>query len=156
MPVIKVYSPNGSHLAAAVMGAMAVGRPEPSPGAARSKPERTRPRNPNGLTLAQHVFPRRSLERFAGADGRVVVNDLVRARSRRAKPVDTLFCARRAWDQRAETGYMKGIEDEFQVLADALIAGQASISSAAERTVICQFFALWHMRARHRELEDQE
>ena len=32
---------------------------------------------------------------------------------RLAKPNYGIFCAMRAWDQRAERGYMKRIEDEF-------------------------------------------
>lgn len=156
MPVIKIYSPDGGHIAAAVMGAMAVGRPEAAPGVARSKAEKTRRKNPSRLTVAQHVLPRRSLERFVGADGRVDLNDLIRKASRRAKPGDSLFCAQRAWDQRAETGYMKEIEDRFQVLADALTDGLSTIASPADRIAVCRFFALWYMRARHRDLADQE
>jgi hypothetical protein len=156
MSVIKVYSQSGSHLAAALMGALAVGRPEHSAHKPRSKPEKTRARNPNQLTVYQHVYPQCSIARFAGDDDKVVLRDLVRGQTRRAKPRDSIFCARRAWDQRAETGYMKQIEDRFQALAEALIGGQPTISSAEDRKVVERFFALWYMRARHHELEDQE
>lgn len=41
MGVIKVFSPDGSQLAAALMGAMAARRPEPLPRQSQSKPEKT-------------------------------------------------------------------------------------------------------------------
>ena len=157
VPVIKVFSSNGGQLAAALMGAIAVGRPQPSSkGGSRSKPEKTRRKNPNRLTIHQHVFPQRSIARFSGEDGRVAVHDLLRHQVRRAKPRDTIFCAQRAWDQRSEVGYMKAIEDRFQVLADAVIGGQGTISSVDDKAAIERFFALWHMRARHHELDDQQ
>jgi len=156
MPVIRVFSPNGGQLAAGLMGAMAVGRPTPSPDTLRPKPEKARRKNPNRLTVYQHVYPQRSIARFAGQDGRVALHDLSRRQVRRAKPRDSIFCARRAWDQRAEAGYMKDIEDRFQVLAEALIGGQRTISSAEDREAVERFFALWYMRARHHQLEDQE
>ena len=73
MSVIRVFSPSGGQLAAALMGAMAVGRPEPSSKGSRSKPEKTRQKNPDQLTIHQHVYPQRSIVRFAGEDGRVAV-----------------------------------------------------------------------------------
>lgn len=160
MPVIKVFSPSGGHLAAAVMGAMVVGLSEPVPEIPsrmpRGKTEKTRRGNPNQLTCKQHVFPARSIERFAGEDGRVSVHDLRTGRDWRPKPRDNLFCARRAWDQRAETGYMKGIEDGFQTVADAVIKGQTSLSTPEQKQAVEAMFALWYMRGRYRELAAQE
>ena len=73
-----------------------------------------------------------------------------------AKPDDDIFCARRAWDQRAERSYMKRIEDEFQILASTVIEGLLSEIGEAEKGVVDHFYALWHMRARHRTLPSQE
>jgi hypothetical protein len=73
------------------------------------KPEKTLPKNPNQLTVKQHVFPSRSIERFRNPNGRVSVYDILRRQIRLRAPNDILFCARRAWDQRAEAGYMKQI-----------------------------------------------
>ena len=156
MGVIKVFSSDGSQLAAALMGAMAAGRPEPLPKQSQSKPEKTRKKNPKRLTVYQHLYPQRSIARFVGDDERVAVHDVARCEVRRAKPRDSIFCARRAWDQRAEAGYMKDIEDRFQALADALIGGQSTISSVEDKHAVERFFALWYMRSRYRELEDQE
>ncbi len=156
MGVIKVFSRNGSQIAAALMGAMAAGRPETLPKRSQTKPEKTRKKNPNRLTVRQHVYPQRSIARFTGNDGRVAVHDIARRQVRRARPCDSIFCARRAWDQRTEAGYMKGIEDRFQVLAEALSGGQSTISSAEDKQAVERFFALWYMRSRHQDLEDQE
>lgn len=123
----------------------------------RVKSEKTRPGNPNELTLDQHVFPTKSIERFMGADG-LVDTRLLHPRDKvfRPKPINAIFCADRAWDQRAETGYMKQIEDRFQPVADAIIAGKIATISAEVRPAIDWMYALWHERARFRELESQE
>lgn len=123
----------------------------------RARAEKTRPGNPNQLTLNQHVFPTKSIERFAGPDGHVDVR-LLDSRNKviRPRPDNTIFGANRAWDQRAESGYMKRIEDRFQQVADAIIARKTGTVSAQERPAIDWMYALWYWRARFRELESQE
>jgi hypothetical protein len=112
--------------------------------------------NPHALTVNQHVFPVASIERFAGKGGRVWVHDVKRNKIRPAKPGDIIFCARRAWDQRAEHGYMHRIESEFQLFVEDLITGAVSNIGKSETRVLNQFYALWYMRARYRELPYQE
>ena len=68
------------------------------------------------------------------------------------KPDHDIFCAKRAWDQRAERGYMKEIEDEFQSVASKVIDGVVSKIGEVEKDAVDHFYALWHMRARHRTL----
>ena len=77
--------------------------------------------NPHGIVVNQHVFPRMSIDRFSNEDGVVQINNLAAEKVHFVKPVDKLFCASRVWDQRAESGYMKSIEDEFQKLANRII-----------------------------------
>ena len=60
-------------------------------------------------------------------EGRVSLHDLARSKVGLAKPNDGIFCAMRAWDQRAERGCMKRIEDEFF----SLPAVSARISAAS-------------------------
>jgi hypothetical protein len=67
-----------------------------------------------------------------------------------------IFCAKRAWDQRVETGYMKHIEDAFQALASKIIEGTASTISSTENVIINEFYALWYTRARYRNPDTQE
>lgn len=73
MPVIKIFSAanpsrppdQGGHVAAAVMAKTLAAASEPlKPHEHRKRveAERTRPKNPNSLTLNQHVFPSRSIE----------------------------------------------------------------------------------------------
>lgn len=111
--------------------------------------------NPHGLTVFQHVFPARSIARFADETGTVALNDVARKLLRRAKPGDDIFCARRAWDQKAEIGYMKDIEDAFQRLVDSILRGSVVRILGDDKMTVSQFFALWYMRARHRTLSTQ-
>jgi hypothetical protein len=113
------------------------------------------PGNPHGLTLWQHVFPSKSIGRFAGSDGRVAVRRCRTKRQFWLAPEDRFFCAQRAWDQRAEAGYMKGIENAFQTVADQIIRGLRTIDCEQSR-IVTKFFALWFLRfeQRHRPTPD--
>ncbi len=51
---------------------------------------------------------------------------------------------------------MKKIEDEFQRLASKVIEGVVSEIGEAEKGVVDHFYALWHMRARHKTMPSQE
>ena len=57
-----------------------------------------------------------------------------------------LFCVERLWDQRAEAGYMKKIEDEFQALVNELEAGRSEGLSSDEHKCVTRFWGLWHWR----------
>jgi len=120
------------------------------------KYERQQKGNPRGLAIKQHVFPVASIARFTNSDGRVTLFEGSRIARRTAAPGDLVFCARRAWDHKAESGYMKSIEDAFQVLAGKIIDGTLTAIGETEKPIVNQFFALWQMRARYRNLESQE
>lgn len=153
---ISIYSQHGSIAAAAIAGAIACGPPDYDDETQWSKPEKTRPKNPNQLTLLQHVFPTKSLSRLTNAQGTVHVHDILRGRSRRAKPTDVIFCAKRAWDQRAESGYMLEIENQFQEIAESTIIDQGGIVDVEQKRRVNRFFALWYMRSRYTQLKDQQ
>lgn len=167
MPVIKVIdsdqpaqAPNqGPYLAAAVMAVTLAKASEPQKThepSKRARAERTRPRNPNSLTVNQHVFPSKSIERFTDQTGRVSVHELHRGEVIRAKPNNSIFCARRAWDERAETGYMKRIEDDFQTIVGPIVDGTVRTLAAEFKAAVDKMYALWYMRSRNRDLESQE
>lgn len=167
MPVIKIIdsggparaSNQGPYLAAAVMAVKLAKAPEPPKvheQLKRVRAERTRPRNPNSLTVNQHVFPSKSIERFTDQRGRVSVHELHRAAVICAKPDNAIFCARRAWDERAETGYMKRTEDDFQRTVGPIVDGKAQTLASELKAAIDRMYALWYMRSRHRDLESQE
>jgi hypothetical protein len=122
----------------------------------RSVYEKPQPTNPHRLTIDQHVFPATSIKRFVDGSGRVCVCDVARNKTRMAKPNDALFIAKRAWDQRAEVGYMKRIEDAFQELASKIIERKVSQVGDTARAVVNDFYALWYLRARYRQLPEQE
>ena len=75
------------------------------------KYEKTQKGNPYQLTVCQHTFPAASIARFADTTGCVEVYLIKQNKVVRLKPDDKLFCAKRVWDQRAESGFMKEIED---------------------------------------------
>jgi len=161
MPVIVVHSSGdqGPYLAAAVMAATlarASGPLKAREQRGRTKVEKTRPRNPNKLTIGQHVFPMKSIERFTSQGKRVAVHDLHRGKIFPARPGNPIFLAFRAWDQRAESGYMKRIEDEFQEIVVPIVAGKTPTVAAEAKAAIDRMYALWYMRTRLREIESQE
>jgi hypothetical protein len=111
--------------------------------------EKTQKGNPRGLTTKQHVFPRQSIQRFANASGFVAVRLLAQGKTVPLQPDDPLFCARRAWDQRAERGYMRKIENAFEPVA-ARVAGGGAALNPAECALATEFSALWRRRFHHR------
>lgn len=113
----------------------------------RDRPQRG---NPHRLTINQHVFPSRNIERFADIDGTISVQLVSQDKRFKLRPDDPLFCANRKWDQRAEEGYMKEIEDQFQDLAENIVNSISSISPS-EYPTVANFFSLWHLRARLRD-----
>lgn len=160
MPLVKVIGSNSSHSAAAAMAVTLAKASEPLkavPAAQKKmRAERTRPKNPNALTLDQHVFPKKSIDRFTDKSGYVSLLNLRRNQERRVRPGNVIFCASRAWDERTETGFMKRIEDEFQQIMGLILDGTTETIGPDQKAAIDRMYALWHMRARYRELDAQE
>lgn len=116
--------------------------------------ERPQRDNPHRLTVKQHVFPKASIARFVGDDGRVALFDLKGRPPWRPTPNDQVFCARRVWDQRAEAGYMRAIEDAFQALAERIIADPGAELAREDDDAASRFFSLWRSRAAYRYAPD--
>lgn len=109
--------------------------------------ERPQRHNPHQLTIKQHCFPKRSIERFANEDGLVHVHLIEHERTIFLKADDSNFCALRTWDQRAEDGFMKEIEDKFQNLADKIAEGKiVRRLTREEEDVITDMYILWNCR----------
>lgn len=102
--------------------------------------------NSHGLVIKQHTLPAATLERFADHSGRIQVKHLRTGKVSRVRPDDQLFFALRLWDQRAESGYMKSIEDEFQTLATSILNGTVRNIGGDEKRVVDEFYALWNTR----------
>ena len=117
----------------------------------KKKFEKPQKGNPHQLTINQHVFPVRSIERFVGKDKMVCVYLKPKNTSFRAIPENEIFCANRTWDERAEAGYMRDIEDKFQVLAEAIIRGGIQKVGSEETKILNDFWVLWHLRAEYKD-----
>jgi hypothetical protein len=122
----------------------------------RRRYEKTQKRNPHSLPIRQHVFPNASILRFADGNGRVDLYCLSTSRVRKATPSDAMFYTMRAWDARAEHGYMKKIEDTFQSLASGIIDGSVTKIGTSEKHTIDQFYGLWRMRAEYRDKDTKD
>lgn len=109
--------------------------------------ERTQKGNPHQLTVKQHILPARSIARFVNTSGRVSVFHKKAGKIIQAKPADQVFCAKRTWDQRAESGYMKSVEDKFQPLADAILNGHQKQIGPLEKWIVTDMFILWNIRS---------
>lgn len=103
------------------------------------KHEKPQAGNPNQLTIDQHVLPRASIERFTGHDNMV---EVCRGDTTfQANDKNSIFCARRVWDQKSERGYLD-LEKEFQVLAGKIISTASYVLTDKENCLASRFFAL--------------
>ena len=110
------------------------------------KAEKISKGNRDQLTFEQHVFPAASIARFASANGLVKIRRHGSTKILDAPPNHEMFCAKRVWDQRSESGFMKEIEDEFQAFAKQIVCGRRSLD-VFKSQVATRFFALWSARA---------
>ena len=108
--------------------------------------ELTLPGNPHQLTIAQHIFPRSAIQRFADADGMVQVERFASPAPFRVRPDNNLFCARRAWDQTTETMRSWPTEQAYATLANRIVLGDVRTLTAQMDTVVTEFYLLWNHR----------
>lgn len=107
--------------------------------------------NPHQLTVNQHCFPRACIARFCDHTGTVAIKTLSDGVLKRAKPTAKIFCAKRTWDQRAESGYMLNIENNYRALAERVItSGHLSLSSEDSKIVSAMYY-LWTLRIQLRD-----
>jgi hypothetical protein len=81
--------------------------------------------NPHQLTVNQHCFPVSCIKRFANVEGKVELVRLPEGEHILAKPDAKIFCAKRAWDQRAEHMFMNEIEGKYKNLAEEIISNNS-------------------------------
>lgn len=103
------------------------------------------------LTVDQHTLPKTSIARFTGQKGNIQVFRVASGKTFLVKPTNQLFCAKRAWDQRAETGFMRTIEDDFQAIANRIIEGELTSFKMADLRGINEFYCLWNIRSIHKQ-----
>lgn len=112
--------------------------------------EATQKGNPHKLTINQHVFPKKSIDRFSDESGLVQLFRTDGSKVISASSTNSLFCAKRVWDQSTEAGIGKHIEDRFQGLVDSILAGHSNVIGHFEKTVVEDFFSLWRTRQKFR------
>lgn len=112
--------------------------------------------NPHRLTINQHTFPKASIDRFTAASGRVQLFFKDISKVLPVTPTHQLFCAQRVWDQKAESGYMKEIEDAFQALAGTVVEGRTQRFDLIEQTIISSFYCLWGIRTLYKSQPTQD
>ena len=93
------------------------------------------------ITVKQHIYPKRIIENFCDENGTVDVKR-IKGESFRVKPNNPIFCAIRTWDQRAEQGWMKSIEDKFHKTLDELISNQ----KITDHYLITEYYFLWYVK----------
>ncbi|MEB3190640.1 MAG: DUF4238 domain-containing protein [Snowella sp.] len=108
--------------------------------------EKTQKRNPHSLTVNQHTFSNASIKRFANSNGKVCVFHKPTGRLiPEMAPTNSLFCAKRQWDQASEDTTKK-IEDAFQSLADQIVSTKISSIGPVEKKIVNDFYSLWNIR----------
>lgn len=112
--------------------------------------EPTQPGNPHRLTIDQHVFPKASIQRFTNLGGNVEIFVKRLNRVLQLRPNNSIFCAKRVWDQKTEAGIGKHIEDRFQALARAIVSGTVTTIGIFEKRIVEEFFSLWRTRHKFR------
>ena len=104
------------------------------------------------ITKNQHIYPTAILKRFTGTTGMVSSYLVGHRKHLDLKPDAKPFCSKkRVWDQRAEAGWMKQIEDEFsQELSQTVDKGLPITTGIATR-----FYYLWKLKS-YFQSEDQQ
>ena len=121
--------------------------------------EKTQSGNPHQLTINQHCFPKKSIERFCNKNGVVEVFLIRESKIVSLKPDHSIFCARRVWDQRSESVFMHEIESAYQALVGKLEEEDWSRSlSIEESRIVSEMYSLWHVRCcwKNKPVDDQE
>ncbi|MDP8611814.1 hypothetical protein [Serratia marcescens] len=113
---------------------------------------RVQKRNPHQLVVDQHIHAAHCIKKFAGEKGLVDVFDKSISQWVQRKPDAAIFCAKRAWDQRAEKGYMHGFETDFFQVIDNINTPISDRNHAA----ISRYFHLWRLRGESRDNEKKD
>lgn len=102
--------------------------------------------NPHRLTIDQHIFPKASIARFTNELGTVQVKRKNGEPDLRLTPGNSYFCARRLWDQKAESVFMSDIENRYQDVATNIIVGNVSNLNNSMNMAVTDMYLLWTLR----------
>lgn len=102
----------------------------------------TAPGNPHEFAKRQHIHMAHCIGRFCNAKKKVEVWD---KKSNKKLPDkkkdDDFFCAKRAWDERAEKDFMGEIEGAFRIVLNNSVT-----FSVRDHAAITKYFILWQLR----------
>jgi len=115
------------------------------------KYEKTQKGNPHNLTIKQHTFPYKSIQRFVNDENNIDLFMIDHNKRVSLRANNEIFCAKRVWDQKAEMGYMKEIEDKYQELADLIISSNLNYLTQKNQDIITDMFILWNVREYYRK-----
>lgn len=120
--------------------------------------EKPQKRNPHQLTIRQHVFPQFLIKNFCDDSGRVSFFEKASAQISAKTPKDSSFCAYRVWDQQAEAGYMKNIEDNFKEISKGVLDKNITQLSEHHQEIATEMFCIWNLRHFYRKnpISDQK
>lgn len=110
---------------------------------------RVQKRNPYQLVVDQHIHAAHCIKKFADEKGLVNVFDKSISQLVQRKPDSAIFCAKRAWDQRAEKGYMNSIETAFFQVIDSINTPIIN----RHHDAITRYYHLWRLRGEARDNE---
>lgn len=103
--------------------------------------EQPRKGNPFQFVIQQHFHTAHSIEKFYDDDGYVEVHFLNSEKTEKRHKRAKVFCTKRNWDQKAETGLMAEIEEDFHNETDNI-----KPYTSRNHQAISKYFLLWHIR----------
>lgn len=113
---------------------------------------RVQKRNPHQLVIDQHVHAAHCIKKFADENGTVSVFDKSSSQWLKRKPNASIFCAKRAWDQRAEKGFMNDIERNYFQVIDNI---DVPFNERNHNAITC-YYHLWRLRGAARVAERRD
>ncbi|TVQ83327.1 MAG: DUF4238 domain-containing protein [Micavibrio sp.] len=108
--------------------------------------EKPQKRNPHQLTVKQHIFPNFCVKQFYNSNNRVELFDKNTNKVSYVTGSDSLFCAKRVWDQSSESGYMKSIEDKYEDMLKRTYHKVTYQISEQDQITVGEMFFLWMCR----------
>jgi Protein of unknown function (DUF4238) len=109
----------------------------------------------NNVVYRQHIFPKRSLDRFCADSGAIQIRWVDGRDSITTGSNNSMFCTpkKRTWSQKAELLYGKRIEDSFQGVIENSIENDLYELSESDSRKITEFYALWLYRCESIEID---
>ena len=93
-------------------------------------------------------MPKKSIERFCNQSGMVTVNWFEKTKVLALGPNESLFCAKRVWNQRAEDISID-FENAYQDVAQQIVNNQIKLLNSEMQLAVTHMYLLWRTRYLH-------